>query len=637
MQFLYFLESIRNPVLDGFFSAITYLGDEIAFLVLAIIVYWCLNKSSGLYIMFTGLGGTLINQFLKLSFRIPRPWVKDPSFTIVESAREAATGYSFPSGHTQTVATTMGGIARFSKKVWGKALCIALLVLTALSRMYLGVHTPADVLVSLAVGLILVFALWPVFKNKGEKGPALYILYGVFALLSAAFVIYVNCKNWPADIDAHNLESGIKNGYTLLGCSIGILVSLWIERNYVNFDPKASFLRQFPKVIIGLVLTFAIKEGTKPLLKLIFGDVLFTRAIRYFLVCVFAAAVWPMTFRWFASGCPLSAKAKKRIKKALIIIIVIILVLALLAGFLFWRVTRKTNVAAIPTDDCTNPLITALGTTMLSGHRAGGGIAPENTMAALKNCVESTEYELDVFEFDLHTTADGQLVLLHDSTLDRTSNAVEHFGHENVRPEDYTLAELKALNMGEKFRTDIGLTPYAGLRGEDIPDELRITTIEEALLYLENSGEYRYIIEIKNSGSLGTNAVDRLYSTLIGHGCLQRAVVGTFHNEVTAYMDSTYPELPRSAGFNEAIVFYLHAFFNLKSEGFPFVALQIPTDDYVVNLGTSRMVNYAHKHNIAVQYWTINDADEMAYLQSIGADAIMTDVPDLGGQILKQP
>ena len=637
MQFLYLLESIRNPVLDSFFSVITYLGDEIAFLVLAIIIYWCVSKEKGLYVMFTGLGGTLVNQFLKLSFRIPRPWVKDPSFTIVESAREAATGYSFPSGHTQAVTTTMGGIARFTGKLWVRILTIALLLLTAFSRMYLGVHTPADVLVSLAVGVVLVFALWPVFEKKGSKGAALYILYGILAVLSLAFVIYVNLKAWPADIDAHNLHSGVKNGWTLLGSCLGIIVSLWIERHYVNFSPKASFLRQIPKVLIGLILTLAIKEGTKPLLGAIFGDVLYTTAIRYFLVCVFAAAIWPMTFRWFAAGCPLSAKAKKRIKKALIIILVIILVLALLAGFLFWRVTRKTNVAAISTEECSNPLITPLGTTMLSGHRAGGGIAPENTMAALKNCVESTEYELDVFEFDLHTTADGQLVLLHDSTLDRTSNAVEHFGHEDVRPEDYTLAELKELNMGEKFKTDDGQTPYAGLRGEDIPDELRITTIEEALLYLENSGEYRYIIEIKNSGSLGTNAVDRLYSTLIGHGCLQRADVGTFHNEVTAYMDSTYPELPRSAGFNEAIVFYLHSFFGLKSNGFPFVALQIPTDDYVVNLGTSRMVNYAHKHNIAVQYWTINDAEEMAYLQSIGADAIMTDVPDLGATILNQP
>lgn len=74
-----------------------------------------------------------------------------------------------------------------------------------------------------------------------------------------------------------------------------------------------------------------------------------------------------------------------------------------------------------------------------------------------------------------------------------------------------------------------------------------------------------------------------------------------------------------------------------KKGGWDFVALQIPTTDYTVNLGTSRLVNYAHKHDIAVQYWTINDPDEMTYLQSIGADAIMTDVPDKGAQVLTQP
>lgn len=638
MQFLYLLESIRNPVLDAFFSVITYLGDEIAFLVLAIIIYWCVGKKQGLYIMLIGLGGTLINQFLKLSFRVPRPWVKDPAFTIVESAREGATGYSFPSGHTQTVTTTMGGIARFSSGLRGRVLCIVLLVLTALSRMYLGVHTPTDVLVSLAIGTVLVFALWPLFEKSEEKPALLYMAYGIFALLTLVYVFYVNLKVWPADVDEYNLEHGIKNGWTLLGCSVGILVSLWLERRYVNFNPKAPFLRQIPKVLIGLILTLAIKEGTKPIFKLIFGDVLYTTAIRYFLVVVFAAAIWPITFGWFAKGCPLSSKAKKALKRAAKIALIVILILAVLLGLLYWFVTRETKAAPISTTDCTNPLITPVGVTMLSGHRAGGGIAPENTMAALKNCVENGEYELDIFEFDLRMTSDGELVLLHDSSLDRTSNAVEHFGHEDVLPGDYTLAQLKELNMGESFVSDDGVTPYyVGLRGEDIPDDLRIITIEETLDYLEAEGDYRYIIEIKNSGETGYAAVDKLYDTLRSYGCLERTVVGTFNNEVTEYMDANYPDLHRSAGFNEAIKFYLYSLVGLKVESFPYVALQIPTDDYVVNLGTSRLVNYAHSHNIAVQYWTINDAGEMAYLQSIGADAVMTDVPDLGAEILNQP
>ena len=104
-------------------------------------------------------------------------------------------------------------------------------------------------------------------------------------------------------------------------------------------------------------------------------------------------------------------------------------------------------------------------------------------------------------------------------------------------------------------------------------------------------------------------------------------------------MDKTHPDMLRSAGFDECIDFYLRSLVGWKApeEGFSFVALQIPTTDYVVNLGTSRVVNYAHKHNIAVQYWTINDPDEMARLQSIGADAIMTDVPDQAVGVLVQP
>ena len=159
------------------------------------------------------------------------------------------------------------------------------------------------------------------------------------------------------------------------------------------------------------------------------------------------------------------------------------------------------------------------------------------------------------------------------------------------------------------------------------------------MTYLESCGEYGYIIEIKNSGETGLKAADILYETLKKYDALQRTVVGTFNNEVTAYMDETYPDMQRSAGVNEVIRFYLCSLVSwpVGEDAFNFVALQIPTTDYTINLGTSRVVNYAHKHDIAVQYWTINDNSEMARLQSIGADAIMTDVPDLGAQVLNQP
>ncbi len=173
------------------------------------------------------------------------------------------------------------------------------------------------------------------------------------------------------------------------------------------------------------------------------------------------------------------------VKKLIVTIIIVILVLAILGGVLFWVVTRDTKAAPINTDNATNPLITPVGVTMLSGHRAGGGIAPENTMMALKNCVESNGYELDIFEFDIRLTADGVPVLIHDSTLDRTSDAVEYFGEEDVKVGSKTFAELKHLNMGAMFKNKDGEMPFADLKGDSVPDDLRIVSLDEALTYLE--------------------------------------------------------------------------------------------------------------------------------------------------------
>lgn len=635
MSFLYALETIRNPVMTAVLSAVTYLGSELLFIAAAIIAYWCVSKKTGYYLMATGFIGTITSQFLKILCHVPRPWVKDPDFTIVESARADAGDYSFPSGHTQNAASIIGGVGRASKKTWVRVAAAAAILLVGFSRMYLGVHTPADVGVGLVWGLVLVFVLWPVFEKSDEKPRNITIVFAAATILALGCTIYVSVYPWSADIDADNLAAAVKNLNMMLGCSAAVLIGAPIERKKICFDTEAPLWAQVLKVVLGLVIVLALRAGLKPLLSRLMPGLGVATAIRYGIIVLFAMLVWPLTFPWFAKGCPIGAKGKKVLKAVGIVLLVLVVLLAVL----FWYVTHETKDAPISTDGAENPLITELGVTMLSGHRAGGGIAPENTMMALKNCVESTEYELDIFEFDLHLTADGVLVLLHDGTLDRTSDAEEVFGEGNVDVGSKTYEELRRLNMGAKFVADDGSMPYAGLSGSEVPDDLRIISLTEALTYLEANGHYGYIIEIKNSGELGYRAADLLYMILKQHDCLDRAVIGTFHNEVTDYMDRYYPDMLRSAGVNEVLDFYLCAMLdrNVGDDHFGFQALQIPTTDYVVNLGTSRIVNYAHEHNIAVQYWTINDADEMARLQSIGADAIMTDIPDVGAAVLNQP
>ena len=134
MGFLYLLERIRVPILNEMMLAITYLGDEIAFLVVALVLFWCVNKRTGYYVLAVGFLGTIANQFMKLWFRIPRPWVLDENFTILEQARGGADGYSFPSGHTQSSVGTFGALAYATKNRMIRWLCVAAAVLVPFSR-----------------------------------------------------------------------------------------------------------------------------------------------------------------------------------------------------------------------------------------------------------------------------------------------------------------------------------------------------------------------------------------------------------------------------------------------------------------------------------------------------------------------
>jgi len=296
MQFLYLLESIRNPVLDAFFSLVTHLGSETLFIAIAIAVFWCVNKRTGYYLLTVGFFGTILNQFLKLVCRVPRPWVRDPEFTIVEAARADATGYSFPSGHTQSITGSMGCLARTSKKRGARVFYILLIALTAFSRMYLGVHTPADVGTSLFIGAVLVLGLYPLFERCGENPKLMYAIVGVLTACSFAYLLFVELYPWPADTDPHNLESGLKNAYTLFGCGIGMLVSYFVEERYVRFDEKATWQGQAVKLIVGFAVVLGIKAGLKPVLEAVL-PVMPARAVRYFIMVVFAACVWPLSFK----------------------------------------------------------------------------------------------------------------------------------------------------------------------------------------------------------------------------------------------------------------------------------------------------------------------------------------------------
>ncbi len=334
---------------------------------------------------------------------------------------------------------------------------------------------------------------------------------------------------------------------------------------------------------------------------------------------------------------------RKFLKKLFKVLLTVLVVLAVLAGAAYATYDLAYRHRSDPKDvkhyETSNPHIAA-ERTFISAHRSGGGIAPEETMMALKNCVESKDFSVEYFEFDLQMTKDDVLVLLHDSKLDRTSDSEFVIGRPDVRAEECTFEELRKLNMGAQFEDENGNKPFKDLHGDAVPDDLRIASLDMVLDYLETIAPFRYIIEIKNGGDLGKKGVDILYASVKERGMLGRVAFGTFKKEVSDYKDEKYPDLIRGAYQSEVIDFYLAALLNKKNFEPKYGVLQLPFhnegSDKHINLGTATVLNYAHAHDLAVQYWTVNDEADIEYLIRLGADCIMTDYPDRAFKILKE-
>lgn len=297
MDILYTLEKIRTPFWNGVMSAVTQLGGEVIFIVAAVVVFWCVSKWEGYYLMTIAFCGTVLNQFLKLICRVPRPWVRDPNFTIVESARAEATGYSFPSGHTQNAIGLFGGMARWGGRRWVRLGLTALALVIAFSRMYLGVHTPADVGVSLVLAAALVLGLYPLMRRAQEKPRYMGYVLAAMLVVSGAFVVFVEAYGFSADTDAENLASGIGNAWKMLGAVAGMTLAWLLDRRYIHFETQAVWWVQVIKVVVGMALLLAIKSGLKAPLLALLGHEGLAGGVRYFLLVLVAGAVWPLVFR----------------------------------------------------------------------------------------------------------------------------------------------------------------------------------------------------------------------------------------------------------------------------------------------------------------------------------------------------
>ncbi len=298
MSVLKCLETIRSEFLDNIVLIVTNLGDEACFLIAALVIFWCVNKKWGYRLFSVFFTGIVINEALKLIVRMPRPFEIDPTLTPVKSALEGASGYSFPSGHTATATLTYGSIALFIKKRWAFVISFVLIAITAFTRLYLGVHTPADVIASFAVASIVVFFCFEFFTLADRKPTsdiwivAWTLIVSVVAALFAAF----------SGAEKAGDTEMVKDAFKLMGTSLGLFVSYIIDEKYIHFQTKALIWQQIVKSAVGAAILLVLKSGLKYMFAVLMPESVIADSIRYFLLVVFAGCIYPLTFKFYKAN-----------------------------------------------------------------------------------------------------------------------------------------------------------------------------------------------------------------------------------------------------------------------------------------------------------------------------------------------
>ena len=290
------LESIRTPFLDFLMLKASSLGEEVIFAVVILGSLWCINKRAGFWMFFSWGGGISLSQLFKAVAAVPRPWVRDPAIHPVEKALPAATGYSFPSGHTQSALGLFGSMSVFVKRRWVTIVSVALILIAGFSRMYLGVHTFEDVIGAMALGVFLV-GLMGWLASLEEKHPWItWVAGGLLAAFSLATLVYgLVCR-----ASDPNMDETIENGWKMVGASAALLFAWQADRKWLHFRTDAVWYAQLGKFAVGALAALGIMKGLKQPLLTLFGGSLAAHGLRYFLLALFAGFVWPMTFEWWA-------------------------------------------------------------------------------------------------------------------------------------------------------------------------------------------------------------------------------------------------------------------------------------------------------------------------------------------------
>lgn len=279
LDYLLFLQDLRNDWGgEGFFTLVSALPTSALAAAIPAILYWCFNKQAGIFILFNATCGRVINDLLKGTFCVYRPWIKDAELIPSSEALEKASSFSFPSGHTQFATAVYGGFAFFYRKVLPLAaiiICAAMVLAVAFSRNFLGVHTPQDVLVAIIYSIGLFYAAEKIFTWIG-KDDERKLLFFVGGLITCAVVfLWLYFKPYPEDfLNGKLIVDPLKahaDAFDALGFGLAFFLGWFLEQKFINFKIRVSNKDRLWRVIIGFAVLGVIAVAIYPLMKVLFS------------------------------------------------------------------------------------------------------------------------------------------------------------------------------------------------------------------------------------------------------------------------------------------------------------------------------------------------------------------------------
>ncbi|MCM1988411.1 phosphatase PAP2 family protein [Oceanirhabdus seepicola] len=272
MEIIKFLQTFSSPVLDNIFIVITLFGEEIFYTLILCIIFWCMDKKLGYKLGFSLFFSMTINGAVKELLNVKRPIGLEG---ITSLRVETATGMSFPSGHTQSTTTFWTSLMVNFKKRWLYIIGTIIIILVGISRLYLGVHWPSDVIGAIIIGVVCVFISNIIIEFTLEKNN--YIPLIIIALVSVLGLLIFHSSDY------------IK----IVGIMIGFILGMIIEQKWIKFDVKANLKQNIMKVLIGLLILVVIKVFFKTILPVgNLGDF-----IRYGLIGLWVIAGAPYCFK----------------------------------------------------------------------------------------------------------------------------------------------------------------------------------------------------------------------------------------------------------------------------------------------------------------------------------------------------